>query len=347
MPWLIFGLLGGVAADRLDRRRVMAVVDSGRCVAVGVLAIAVWHGNVTVGLIWLVAFVLGSGEVFFDNSAQSILPNLVETEQIERANARFFVTESVARDLAGPAVGAALFARAASLPFALDSASFLAASLIVSPSRAPRAARPAPNGHDDSSAGAARRSGPTSARAGRGCRSHVQPSWRSALIVGPLLRCCRCACFGRGRSAQGAREREEDERRGEERRRVERERQRGRVREQGRADCRTGQVAATDSVTKNRALARSICSVSTRFGRIDCAELSKNTSPDPSRNATSQMRPTLTLPCHTASGSSPTATQRPASTTAITRRRSRRSAATPPSRPNISHGSPERPRARR
>jgi MFS family permease len=131
LPWLMFGLLGGVVADRLDRRRVMAAVDIGRCAAVGLLALAVWQGNVSVGLIWVVAFLLGSGEVFFDNSAQSILPNLVETEQIERANARFFVTESAARDLAGPAIGAALFARAASLPFALDSASFFAASLIV------------------------------------------------------------------------------------------------------------------------------------------------------------------------------------------------------------------------
>jgi MFS family permease len=131
LPWLMFGLLGGVVADRLDRRRVMAVVDSGRCIAVGLLALAVWRDNVSVGLIWLVAFLLGSGEVFFDNSAQSILPNLVDAEKIERANARFFVTESVARDLAGPAIGAALFAHAASLPFALDSASFFAASLIV------------------------------------------------------------------------------------------------------------------------------------------------------------------------------------------------------------------------
>jgi hypothetical protein len=95
------------------------------------LAVAAWHHDASVGVIWIVAFLLGSGEVFFDNAAQSILPSLVETDQIERANARFSVTENVARDLAGPAIGAALFARAASLPFALDSASFLAASLIV------------------------------------------------------------------------------------------------------------------------------------------------------------------------------------------------------------------------
>jgi MFS family permease len=150
LPWLMFGLFGGVVADRLDRRRVMSVVDAGRCIAVGLLTIAVWQGDASVGLIWVVAFLLGSGEVFFDNSAQSILPSLVAADQIEKANARFFVTENVARDLAGPALGALLFARAASLPFALDSASFLAASLLVftltgtyrarARSRSPRAA---------------------------------------------------------------------------------------------------------------------------------------------------------------------------------------------------------------
>jgi len=131
LPWLLFGLFGGIVADRLDRRRVMATVDAGRCIAVGLLAVAAWQHDASVGLIWVVAFLLGSGEVFFDNAAQAILPSLVETEQIERANARFFVTENVARDLAGPALGAFLFARATSLPFALDSASFLAASMLV------------------------------------------------------------------------------------------------------------------------------------------------------------------------------------------------------------------------
>src|SRR6185437_781561 len=61
LPWLAFGLFGGVVADRADRRRVMAAVDAGRCVAVGLLAIAVWQDDVSVGLIWVVAFMLGSG----------------------------------------------------------------------------------------------------------------------------------------------------------------------------------------------------------------------------------------------------------------------------------------------
>ncbi|HEX4490094.1 MAG TPA: MFS transporter [Acidimicrobiia bacterium] len=150
IPWLFFGLFGGVVADRLDRRRVMALVDSLRCIAVGLLAVAAWQHDVSVGLIWIVAFLLGSGEVFFDNAAQSILPSLVETEQIERANARFSVTENVARDLAGPAIGAALFAWAASLPFALDSASFLAASLIVFTLRGTYSARPRSRQHQSS-----------------------------------------------------------------------------------------------------------------------------------------------------------------------------------------------------
>lgn len=169
LPWLFFGLLGGVVADRADRRRVMAVVDAGRCVAVGVLAIAVWQDHATVGLIWVVAFLLGSGEVFFDNSAQSILPNLVEAPLIERANGRFFVTESVARDLLGPAVGAALFAAAAALPFVIDSFSFLGASLLIFTLAGSYRARPRPR--TKRARRQQRRGGPT-------IRADLREGWR-------------------------------------------------------------------------------------------------------------------------------------------------------------------------
>ena len=184
LPWLFFGLIGGVVADRADRRRVMAVVDAGRCLAVGMLAIAVWQDHATVGLIWVVAFLLGSGEVFFDNSAQSILPNLVDESLIERANGRFFVTENVARDLLGPAVGAALFAWAAALPVVIDSFSFLGASLLIFTLAGTYRARPRPR---------TKRARRRQRRAGPTIRADLREGWtwlkrhqllRSLVLVG-------------------------------------------------------------------------------------------------------------------------------------------------------------------
>ncbi len=38
LPWLLFGLIAGVVADRLDRRRIIIVVHSVRAAVLGVLS---------------------------------------------------------------------------------------------------------------------------------------------------------------------------------------------------------------------------------------------------------------------------------------------------------------------
>ncbi len=130
--WLVLGLVGGVTADRVDRQRVMVYVDLARTVAVGALGVVILFGTPPIALMWLVAFLLGCGEVFFDSASEAILPNVVDDpDRLERANSRLFVTQSVANEFVGPPVGAFLFAVAAALPFLLDAWTFLAASMIV------------------------------------------------------------------------------------------------------------------------------------------------------------------------------------------------------------------------
>ena len=79
----------------------------------------------------ITGFLFGCGEVFFDTSAEAMLPNVVDDDLLARANSRLYVTQSIAVDLIGPPIGALLFAVAASLPFLLDSWSFLASAMIV------------------------------------------------------------------------------------------------------------------------------------------------------------------------------------------------------------------------
>src|SRR3978361_75539 len=47
LPWLLFALLSGALADRLDRKRTMAIVDGFRTLVMGVLAALVLTGNET------------------------------------------------------------------------------------------------------------------------------------------------------------------------------------------------------------------------------------------------------------------------------------------------------------
>jgi MFS family permease len=130
--WLLLGLFGGIVADRTDRRRVMVVVDVVRAVVVAALGVAVLVGTPPVALLWVAAFLLGCGEVFFDSASQAMLPAVVGDDALlEKANSRLYATTAVGTELVGPPIGALLFGITVSLPFFLDAGSFLVASLIV------------------------------------------------------------------------------------------------------------------------------------------------------------------------------------------------------------------------
>lgn len=131
LPWLLFSLVGGAIADRTDRRRTMALVDTFRFVVMGLLAVAVATDVVTIPLLAITAFALGMAETVFDNASAAILPSIVTEDRLEAANGRLEGAQIVGNQFVGPPLGAWLFAAAAGMPFALDAASFLAAALLV------------------------------------------------------------------------------------------------------------------------------------------------------------------------------------------------------------------------
>ena len=77
LPWLVFALVAGALADRLDRRRTMILVDAGRAILLAGLTVAVLANVATIWLLYVVAFVLGCFETMFDTAASSMLPNIV------------------------------------------------------------------------------------------------------------------------------------------------------------------------------------------------------------------------------------------------------------------------------
>ncbi|MFQ5966744.1 MAG: MFS transporter [Acidimicrobiia bacterium] len=131
LPWFLFALLAGALSDRLDRRLVMVYVDLARAVLVGLLAVAVLADVVSLPLIYVVAFLLGSAETLFDTSSEAIIPNLVPEGALPDANGRLQGTVWVTSSFFGPPLGAFLFATVATLPFFLDSASFVLAAVLV------------------------------------------------------------------------------------------------------------------------------------------------------------------------------------------------------------------------
>ena len=131
LPWLFFSLISGALVDRLDRRMLMVAVDAFRTVLLGFLGLAVLSNFVSIPLLYVVFFLMGTAETLFDTASVSILPTVVPRESLEKANGRLFGAQIVSNEFAAPPLGGFLFAVAASVPFFLDAGSFAAAAVLV------------------------------------------------------------------------------------------------------------------------------------------------------------------------------------------------------------------------
>ncbi|WP_460808381.1 MFS transporter [Micromonospora zhanjiangensis] len=159
LPPLVFGLIGGVYADRWDRRRTMAAVDGVRAVLVAVFAVLVATGQAGLPALVGCAFALAALGTLFDASAFAVLPAVVPADRLPVANGRLQAGAAVAGGFVGAPLAGVLFALAAALPFAVDAVSYGAAALLALTLRPP-----APAGHvggNADRASAAASTGPT------------------------------------------------------------------------------------------------------------------------------------------------------------------------------------------
>ncbi|WCN81573.1 MFS transporter [Micromonospora sp. LH3U1] len=131
LPPLLFGLLGGVYADRWDRRRTMALVDGARAAVVAALAVAVALDRAPVVALLVAAFLLAALGTLFDSASFALLPALVPPNALPRANGRLQAGSAVAGGFLGAPAAGVLFAAAPTLPFALDAVTFAVAALLV------------------------------------------------------------------------------------------------------------------------------------------------------------------------------------------------------------------------
>lgn len=147
LPWILFGLLGGAVADRVDQRSAMWTVDALRALLVGAFAVAVALGHASIGLLVALAFTLTALQTLFDNAATSLLPVLVDRDALGSANARLMTGQRIAGGLVGGPVVPVLLAVGAAVPFAADAGTYVVAAALVASLRIETPARkPAPAG---------------------------------------------------------------------------------------------------------------------------------------------------------------------------------------------------------
>ncbi len=132
LPMLLFGMGGGVAADRLDRRRMVVVVNLARAGVLLALVALVVTETLTIAWALVVLFVLGTAETFADSASSTLLPSLVARKDLGVANARMQGAFLLANQMVAPPIGAALFAAGMALPFAANAAAFVLGATLIS-----------------------------------------------------------------------------------------------------------------------------------------------------------------------------------------------------------------------
>ncbi|MFI0486127.1 MFS transporter [Actinomadura sp. 9N215] len=139
LPLMLFALPGGALVDRLDRRRVMIAACLVRAAALGLLAAATAAGHASLPLLYATFFTVGCVGLLFENASIALLPFIIDTTQLERANGRLQAATVLSQQLLAKPLGGVLFAMAAWAPFTLDTLALLAAAILISalPTRAP------------------------------------------------------------------------------------------------------------------------------------------------------------------------------------------------------------------
>ena len=104
LPIILFTLIGGVIADRQDRRRLLIGSQLVQATSAFMLAALVWTGRIEIWHVLALSFVSGCGQAFGGPAYQSLIPSLVPRKDLPNAIALNSIQFNLSRVL-GPTLG--------------------------------------------------------------------------------------------------------------------------------------------------------------------------------------------------------------------------------------------------
>jgi MFS family permease len=123
-PILLFTVLGGVIADRHDRRRLLMASQYVQMASAFTLALLVWTGTVRIEHVLALSFLTGFGQAFGGPAYQSLVPSLVKKEHLPSAIALNSIQFNLSRIFGALFAGATIALLGTAICFALNGLSY-------------------------------------------------------------------------------------------------------------------------------------------------------------------------------------------------------------------------------
>jgi MFS family permease len=135
-PMLVFGMFGGVIADRLDKRRVLYVTQTLSGLVSAAFAVLIASGDMRMSIVYLLSVILGFVNVFDNPARQSFISELVPQDDLRNAVTLNSVAINLARVLGGAVGGTIAGLLGLAWCFGINAASFAAVLISLAMMRA-------------------------------------------------------------------------------------------------------------------------------------------------------------------------------------------------------------------
>lgn len=144
IPTLVLLLVGGAVADRASRRSLLILANVASAATMAAMATTLIAGRYQLIVMAGLSLINGAVNAFTSPALRGIVPELVERQDLQRANALLASTQNAVRILAPMLAGVVVATAGGGWALALDALSYVLAGLAFT--RLPRGIRPPPSG---------------------------------------------------------------------------------------------------------------------------------------------------------------------------------------------------------